>query len=247
MQKIKPNKPGTPCPPPRSQNFFTDVFHFLLHSPSIPTRVDSDSESQRQNYGHRIIQRLDIDVNKYAILNIHKIGIEAPASYIFEDLLQWNGDSTCWPNHIANVVHNDNDLEKIKIYLFGGIKNPFQRPQKPMDLKGISLFNLKALKILQVPEKFDVDNGRYLLYHCSGGYPIGVFAMYVRSSIGEQNEKEQAQLFMIVGFNFYGREALSKKRWINQPWQMVHDRVSANILNRFKQLCEWRFDKIQSG
>lgn len=247
MSKSASRKKLPRRPPTRSKNVFTDIVHFLLHKPAISTLVNSDSQSERQNYGHRIIQRLDIDVNKYTILNIHKIGIEAPASYIFQDLMQWNGDSTCWPNHIANVVHKKNDLENINIYLFGGFRNPFKRQHHNMHLSGISLFNLKAIKVLQVPEEFDVDNGRYLLYDCSGGYPIGVFAMYVRSSIDEQQEKEQSQLFMIVGFNFYGRESLSKKRWINQPWELIHNRVSANIMNRFKQLCEWRFDKIQAG
>ena len=144
-------------------------------------------------------------------------------------------------------MHNHEDLENINILLFGAINFPTRSCHNTREVPGISLFNLRAIKILHVPEEFDVDNGRYLLYHCSGGYPIGVFAMYVRSSIEDQQEKEQSQLFMIVGFNFYGRASLSKKRWINHPWELMHNRVSANIMNRFKQLCEWRFNKIQAG
>jgi hypothetical protein len=33
---------------------------------------------------------------RYTALNVHHIGIEAPVSYVFE-LLNWNGDSSCWP------------------------------------------------------------------------------------------------------------------------------------------------------
>ena len=85
------------------------------------------------------------------------------------------------------------------------------------------------------------------LYESSGGYPIGIFSVYVRSPIAEQNEKEHTQLFVLVGFNFYGKEDWSKKKTINNLWESIHDRVTANVLNRFKQLCEWRFEKIQEG
>lgn len=93
----------------------------------------------------------------------------------------------------------------------------------------------------------EADNARYLLYKCSGGYPIGVFTMYVRSSIKDQNEKEQSQLFLMVGFNFYGKEGWSDKKIINRTWELIHNRVNSNVLNRIKQLSEWRFDKIKRG
>ncbi|KAA3610624.1 MAG: hypothetical protein DWQ05_21645 [Calditrichaeota bacterium] len=243
----KKKKHGDNSPPSRSENIFTDTRYFLLHKPRKPTLVRFHSDAERHNYSQRIIQRLGIDVNKYAILNIHKIGIDAPASYVFEDLLQWNGDSTCWPNHIAKVFRVKGRLENIKIFLFGYLKNPLKSLLHKYNYLGVTLFDLTAMKIVRVPEKSDVDNARYFLYRCSGGYPIGVFSMYVRSSIGAQQEKEQSQLFMIVGFNFYGRESWSHKSWINSLWESVHDRVSANTLNRVKQLCEWRFQDIQAG
>ena len=78
------------------------------------------------------------------------------------------------------------------------------------------------------------DNARFLLYECSGGYPIGIFTIYVRSSIANQQETEQSQLFMMVGFNFYGKENWSKANLFNRIWESIHDR-------------EWRFEKIKHG
>ena len=34
---------------------------------------------------------------------------------------------------------------------------------------------------------------------------------------------------------------------INKIWEKIHSRVTRNVLNRFKQLCEWRFQRIQDG
>lgn len=191
------------------------------------------------------MQRLDIDTNEYAILNIHKIGVNAPVSYVFQELQAWDGDSTCWPNNIASVFRIKGRLESIKIFLFGVIKNPLKTRLRKYKYWGLTLFDLNAIRITSIPEEPDVDNARYVLYRCSGGYPIGIFSMYVRSAIVEQEEKEPTQLFMVVGFNFYGRENWSQKRWINRMWEKMHDRATANILNRLKQLCEWRFEKIQ--
>lgn len=203
------------------------------------------SMADRQNYSHRIMQRLGIDVDEYAILNIHQIGVNAPVSYVFQELLQWNGDANCWPNHIATIAGIDERLRGIKIFFLGFIKNPLQQWFQKRKFWGIKLFELNALKITQVPEQSEVDNARYMLFRCSGGYPIGIFAIYTRSAIVEQGEKEPTQLFMVVGFNFYGREKWSQKSIINSLWEKLHDRATANILNRLKQLCEWRFAKIQ--
>jgi hypothetical protein len=71
--------------------------------------------------------------------------------------------------------------------------------------------------------------------------------MYARSSIQSQQEQEPTQLFMVVSFDFFGRN-----RWpalllpVRLLWTAIHDRVTANVLNRFKQLCEWRFSKLQA-
>ena len=56
----------------------------------MPTMMDSKSDAGREDYEHRIRQRLGLSVSEYAILNIHKIGIVAPASYVFEELSDWD-------------------------------------------------------------------------------------------------------------------------------------------------------------
>ena len=111
----------------------------------------------------------------------------------------------------------------------------------------IPLFKLDALHFQKIPDLSDSDNARFLLYKCSGGYPIGIFSLYVRSSIVQQYEPEQSQLFLMVGFNFYGKEQWSKRSPFNRVWESIHDRVTSNVLTRIKQLSEWRFTKTQSG
>ena len=106
-------------PPSRSKGLVTDIIYFLLHKPEQNTLIEFDSVEERDNYNLRVMQRTGIDPNKYSVLNIHKIGVEAPVTYIFNELLQWNGDSTCWPNHIAKVDRIENDLTRIQIQPFG--------------------------------------------------------------------------------------------------------------------------------
>ena len=98
-----------------------------------------------------------------------------------------------------------------------------------------------------MPETADFDNARYLLYECGGGYPIGVSALYVRSSIAGRDETAQTQLFFMVGFNFYGNRNWSKPGIVSRTWEAIHNRVTANVLNRCKQLCEWHFGEIRKG
>jgi hypothetical protein len=109
----------------------------------------------------------------------------------------------------------------------------------------IPLFYLNSIRIKRVPDAFDFDNARYLLYRSSGGYPIGVFAMYVRSSISEMGEKATSQLVFAVSFNFYGKEKKANKL-VDKLWELVHNKVTANVLNRIKQLSEWRVEKMKS-
>jgi len=225
----------------------SDIRWFFVNAPRIPTLIHFRSDADRQNYSARIMQRLGIEVDEYAILNIHKIGINAPVRYVFEELLRWNGDSTCWPNHLAQVERVDDRLENIHLFLCGWRKYPFGLRRSVLGVKFIPLFDLNATWIQRVPPPSDCDNSRYLLYECSGGYPIGIFSIYVRSSIADQSETETTQAFLIVGFNFYGKEHLSRARILNKTWEAIHDRVTANVMNRFKQLCEWKFAKIQEG
>ena len=242
------NKISAKKPPSRSKGLFTDVSYFLLHKPKKATLIKYSSAEERDNYNQRMTQRTGINPNRYSVLNIHKIGINAPVSYIFNELLTWNGDSTCWPNHIARVDRIDNDLKRIRIHPFGWKKYPLRFMRSFFGFKMIPLFLLDAIKIKEVPDEFDFDNARYLLYNCSGGYPIGVYVMYVRSSIPAMGEVALSQLIFAVGFNFYGKEDWQKRRkLVNKIWESVHNRVTANVLNRIKQLGEWRMDTIQNN
>ncbi len=232
-------------PPSKSNGLLSDINRFVLNNPGIPTLIKFKTLSERLDYSQRIMQRLGIEVNTYGILNMHQIGIDAPAKYIFEELLKWNGDSSCWPNYIANVERVDNHLENIHIFLFGKKKYPFGLKNSFLGLKFVPLFDLTSIRFKDTPDPMDVDNARYLLYKCSGGYPVGVFSMYVRSSINELKEEEQSQLFLMVGFNFYGSKNLSKINIINKIWEGIHNRVTANTMNRLKQFCEWHFEKMR--
>ena len=102
---------------------------------------------------------------------------------------------------------------------------------------------MTALKFQHTPPASDDDNARYLLYKCSGGYPIGIFTLYVRSSIVENNEAEKAQLFSMVAFNFYGEKKWFYNNIINWIWEKIHNRVTTNILNRMKVIFEKKFNK----
>lgn len=233
-------------PPLRSKNVFTDAKYFLLNKPHKQTLIEFKSEENRKEYNQRILQRIRINVDKNFVLNIHKIGVEAPVGYIFNELLNWNGDSTCWPNHVAKVERTNGKIENIEILPFGFKKYPFGLKKSFLGLNLIPLFRLSSIRIKRMPDAFDFDNARYLLYDCSGGYPIGIFAMYVRSSIEQLGETAQSQLIFAVSFNFYGKEK-EANLLVNRIWESIHNRVTSNVLNRVKQLSEWRLDKIQNG
>ena len=242
-----PNHMNGRKPPSRSKGILLDIAYFLLNKPDHETLVRFNSVEERDNFNRRVMQRTGIKPNHYSILNIHKIGVDAPVSYVFNELLQWNGDSSCWPNYIAKVDRIDDDIGKIRILPFGWKKYPLGFLKYVFGTNFIPLFYLNSIRITAVPDSLSSDNARYLLYRCSGGYPIGIFSMYVRSPIHAMNEPDQTQLFLIVGFNFYGKQDWQKRRkWINKIWEMVHNRVTANVLHRIKQLSEWRFEYIQN-
>ncbi len=56
-----------------------------------------------------------------------------------------------------------------------------------------------------------------------------------------------AEVFLGVSFDFYGENGWSLFRPVNRIWESVHNRVTANVLHRFKQLCEWRFERTAEG
>ena len=66
-------------------------------------------------------------------------------------------------------------------------------------------------------------------------------------AIADQQEVQQTQFFFAVGFNFNGKEHWRESHIVNRIWEKIHNRVTANVLNRFKQDCEARFEKILTG
>ena len=167
----------------KSTGIISDILNYFIKKPHLKTAIKYRSAEQREFFRQRIMQRTDVDVSSYSVLNIHQIGIDAPVTHVFEELQKWDGDSKYWPNSIAKVARNENRLEDIQILLFGLSKYPFGIKNGLFGLKYIPLFNLNKIKFQELPDSSNFDNARYLLFKCSGGYPIGIFAMYARSSI----------------------------------------------------------------
>ena len=172
-------------------------------------------------------------------MNIHQIGIDAPPNFVFNEILKWNGSSCWWPNHIARVNLQNGKLEDIRVTLLGKSKYAFGIKKGIFGFDYLHLFNLNALVFQHTPKPEETDNARYLLYKCSGGYPIGVCAIFVRSSFPEREEERHvSQLFFMVGFNFYGKPSWSNFNPVRLTWEGIHNRVTGNVVNRIKQLCE---------
>jgi hypothetical protein len=229
---------GIPGP---SRSVVSDIRRFVLRRPTIPTLMDSRTDTVREDYEQRIRQRLELSVSEYAIMNIHKLGIAAPARYVFGELLDWQTVLRCWPGHLATLEPVEGDFKHLHVHLLGRKAPLFGLKYDLLGLNTVPLFVMNAIKVQRVPKPSDLDSPRYVLYECSGGYPVGLFCCYVRSSIDELGETEQSQIIMAVVFNFYGKKNWPEKHIVNVAWERIHNRVTANILNRFKQLCECKF------
>jgi len=227
--------------PSNKRTFWSDLQNYFLKRPEISTLIDFSTLSEREDYSKRILQRLDVGVTDYTVLNIHKIGVEVPVRYIYEELLQWDGKSDYWPNKIARVKRIEGNPKNIQIFLFGLDKIDLQKKSVNWFIPFKPLFKMKAIKFRHTPVVSDADNARYMLYKCSGGYPIGIFCLYVRSSIEDQGEEEKAQLFSMVAFNYYGKKQWFYTHIINGIWERMHNRIQANILNRIKWIFEEKF------
>jgi hypothetical protein len=222
----------------------SDLRAFLLHRPELETLVEIRTQEERLDSNRRIVQRLPINVEDYSVLNVHKVGIRTPAVFAYEQLLRWTGDSTYWPNHIATVESVERGRERVRVLFVGGATRALRRWMKGIAPEFGTLFRLTAIKLQHVPPPSEFDNARYLLYECSGGYPIGVMCLYVRSPIHDLNEIEEAQLFFAVSFNFYGRKRWPGINLVRAVWELIHNRVTANVLVRFKRLCESEFRQL---
>jgi uncharacterized protein YbjT (DUF2867 family) len=229
------------APPLPVRGVLGDIAAFLLRTPRVPTRIDFSSDAEREDYSKRVLQRLGRDVSGYSVLNLHRIGIEAPTRYVFEELLEWDRDSTCWPNELATIESEGGGLGDLRVQAFGKSWLRYLRPRRA------PLFRLRLIERKEVPSPADPDNARFLLYRCEGGYPIGIFTFYVRSSIPGRGELGSTQVFVGAGFDFYGKERWPLFHPVNRVWETIHDRATRNMLNRFKQLCEWNFARTQAG
>jgi len=219
-----------------------DIREFILATPASPTFLEAPTRVERQDMSQRIQQRLGIDVSIYSILNVHRIGVDVPGRDVFARLRTWDGDSSYWPNSLARATRVDDDLSHIEIRLFGW-RRFVGIPLKP-------LFRLKAERIQDEPGSNEPDNQRYIMFSCEGGYPIGHFIMYVRSSIATMGETDPTQLFMAVGFNVYGRRRLARlgpARFVTAVWETLHNRVTSHVLNRLKALCEEELRGVENG
>lgn len=225
----------------------SDLVHYILHRPAQRTLVAADSNEQRKELERRILQRLGIDVAPYAVLNLHRIGVEAPVPSVFEELQTWDITETCWPRHLAALERVDGRVACVRAYPLGRRESLFGVPNGFLGLDFIPLFQLDLIALRDSPSPLDADDTRFLLYACSGGYPIGVFGVLVRSSIASLGEREQSQVFFLVSFDFWGRKHSRRVRLVRPVWERIHNRATGNILNRFKALCEARFQQRTDG
>jgi len=108
--------------PGNSINLLTDIKYFFTRKPAIGTYVKIHSEEEKKEISQRIFQRTGVIVDNYNVLNLHKIAVDTPAQYLFEEVMKWDGNSCWWPNHIAHVSYLDNDKKNIKINLFKPVK-----------------------------------------------------------------------------------------------------------------------------
>lgn len=218
-----------PAPLP-SRGVLEDLRLYVLRRPARATLVAADSPEQREELTRRILQRLGVNVASYVVLSLHRIGVEAPARSVFEELQRWDVTESCWPRHLAALERVNDQVDCVRVCLLGW-----------------QLFQMDLLERQDVPSPLDVDNTRLLLYSCSGGYPIGIFSVVVRSSLDALGEREQSQVFFLVSFDFWGKKGARRIRLVKPVWEWIHNRVTANILNRFKALCEARFQELTNA
>jgi hypothetical protein len=231
----------------RRGGLFSDIWTFFLSRPATPTLVDFPTLREREDYGHRIMQRIGVNVSEYGVLNIHRVGIDAPVSYVFEEAQNWGEGLSSWPNWVATLEPVDADPAYIEVRLLGGLRRTQRFMKRLFGPRFGRLFRLTARKRQDIPDPANFDNARYLFFECSGGYPIGIMAVYVRSPIAPLGETKPTQFFLVVGFDFYGRKNWPRSGIINRIWGTIHNRVTGNVLNEFKRSCEARCRRRLEG
>ena len=71
--------------PEKSRGILSDLRSYFITRPPIPTLIEFPSLAERVDYSQRILQRLGVDVDQYSVLNIHRIEIDAPVKFVFEE------------------------------------------------------------------------------------------------------------------------------------------------------------------
>jgi hypothetical protein len=64
-----------------------------------------------------------------------------------------------------------------------------------------------------------------------------ILAVYVRSAIGAPGGDE-AQVFFVVSLDSCGWRSWPAVRFVTPIWEWIHNRATADMLNRLKDLCE---------
>ncbi len=229
---------GTLPVPENSTSVLSDIRNFIIQRPAIATQVAVESDSWREDYTRRIAERTGVDVSVYSILNIHRIGIDAAVETVFDEVERWEGGSACWPDHLATIEQTPGEQDGFRVVLLGR-SQIMRRLRRRFGPEFGTLFVATVSEARRVPDQMDTENARFFLWNCSGGYPIGVFSIFARSRITDRGESEPTQLFFAVGFNPYGSWTLGRIGGpLRSTWQFLHDRVTSNVLNRFKQICE---------
>ncbi len=238
-----PSRPSVPVP---SRGVLSDLRLYVLQRPARPTLVQTESPRAREDLNRRILQRLSLDVASYGVLNVHGIGVEAPVRCVFEELVSREVTESCWPHHLVELERVDGRLDCLRARLLGRHRSLLGLRHGLLGLvRFIPLFQLDLLEMRDEPGPLDVDNTRFLTWACSGGYPIGILSVVVRSPLPSLGERELTQVFFVVSFDFWGKK---RRWWLLKPlWEWIHNRVTANILNRFRALCLARFQELTEG
>jgi len=207
---------------PAKKGLWSDFVSFFLRRPRERTLIDLSSPGARAEYDQRVFERLGISVADNDVLNIHRIGIDAPDALVWDVWSRRDANTLYWPTRIAFPAWHDGNGAEGKLLLFG-------HPALP-------IFRADLIRRCEVPADSDPNRARYALYRCSGGYPMGVFAMYVRPRTAA-DDTDATQVFFLVAFDFFGKKQWLGTRAVRPIWEPIHNRVTSHVLNRFKAHC----------
>jgi hypothetical protein len=218
-------------PQNRFARLWRDFVSFFVRQPGEPTHIDLSLPELRQEYDRRVFERVGVSVADNDVLNIHRIGINAPPDFVWQVWARRDPEAYYWPTRIAFPSLRNQSRNEGALLLFG---RPYLR-----------LFRAVLIRRHDVPQDSDPHEGRYALYRCTGGYPIGIFGMYARPRNVTEGDIEPTQVFFLVAFDFFGRKHWLGSRAVRPIWESIHNRVTTQVLNRFKAHCESAYARAQ--